>query len=184
MAAKGLAIEASVAEITHKLHEHLPTGQFLAAGLLEWSPRAATLRVWNGGVPDVLIVPADGSPIVRAASRKLPHGVVGPADFATDIDVYGVKEGDRIIAYSDGLIEARNNQGDMFGQERLERLMAAHRAHGGLFALLRDAVRDFRGAEPQTDDITLIELLCDRRLLEGQTGEEQTMDVQLPHSTA
>src|SRR3569623_642955 len=158
MAGKGLAIEAIVAEINHKLHEHLPTGQYLAACLLERS--------------------------LRAASRKLPLGVVGPAEFAADIVVYGIKEGDRIIAYSDGLIEARNNQGDMFGQERLERLMGAHRAHGGLFAKIRDAVRDFRGAEPQNDDITLIEMLCDRRLLEGQNGEEQTMGVQTPHSTA
>lgn len=184
MAAKGLSIEVIVAEINHKLHEHLPTGQFLAACLLEWSPRAATLRVWNGGVPDVLIVAADGSPIVRARSRNLPLGVAGPAEFAADVEVHGVKEGDRIIVYSDGLIEARDEQGEMFGQERLERLVAAHRAHDGLFAKIRDAVRDFRGEAPQNDDITLIEMSCDRRLLEGQNGEEQTMGVQPPHSTA
>lgn len=178
MAAKGFAIDDIVAEVNRKLHEHLPTGQFLAACLLEWNPRAATLRIWNGGVPDVLIVSGDGGPLVRAPSRNLPLGVVDDAEFAANIEVHRVKESDRIIAYSDGLIEARNTQGEMFGQERLERLINDKRVRGGLFAEIRDAVRQFRGDEPQNDDVTLIEIHCDRQLLGDKNGEQKIMSAQ------
>lgn len=45
MAAKGFGITAIAAEINRKLHLNLPTGQFLAACLLEWTPRAGTVRL-------------------------------------------------------------------------------------------------------------------------------------------
>lgn len=100
--------------------------------------------------------------------------MVGDAEFAANIEVHRVKESDRIIAYSDGLIEARNTQGEMFGQERLERLINDKRVRGGLFAEIRDAVRQFRGEEPQNDDVTLIEIRCDRQLLGDQSGEQKS----------
>lgn len=181
MAAKGLAIELIAAEINRKLHRNLPTGQFLAACLLEWSPRGGRVRVWNGGVPDVLIVAEDGEVVFRAPSRHLPLGVVGDEGFEVHVETRGVRRGDRIIAYSDGLIEARNGRDEMFGQGRLEGLIARHGARGRLFEELRDAVRHFRGGEPQNDDVTLIEILCDEGVLEDRAEEEIPMSPPAVH---
>lgn len=175
MAAKGFGITAIAAEINRKLHLNLPTGQFLAACLLEWTPRAGTVRIWNGGMPDVLIVGAHHGTVYKAASRNLPLGVVGGAGFEADTETRPVQDGDRIVLYSDGLIEARNAAGEMFGQPRLERLITDNRERSRLFQEVWDAVRGFRGDEPQNDDVALVEVLCDPRLLSDIGGPTTTM---------
>lgn len=181
MAAKGLAIELIAAELNRKLHRNLPTGQFLAACLLDWSPRGGRVRIWNGGVPDVLIVAEAGEVVFRAPSRHLPLGVVGDEEFEVHVETRAVCRGDRIIAYSDGLIEARNNRDEMFGQRRLEGLIACYGARGRLFEELQDAVRHFRGGEPQNDDVTLIEILCDEGVLEDRAEEGAPMSPPAVH---
>jgi sigma-B regulation protein RsbU (phosphoserine phosphatase) len=40
----------------------------------------------------------------------------------------GMNPGDRLVFFSDGLVEARNDRDDFFGNERLERLLAVHAA--------------------------------------------------------
>jgi phosphoserine phosphatase RsbU/P len=68
-----------------------------------------------------------------------------------------LQDGDRLLLYTDGLIEARNADGDFFGLDRLEATLA----HG--FALPLDAaaddmlrVIDAWSGQPQGDDFTIV----------------------------
>jgi sigma-B regulation protein RsbU (phosphoserine phosphatase) len=66
--------------------------------------------------------------------------------------------GDRLILYSDGIVEARNGEGEEFGYERFS-LYALQNSGNSLesFRLgLLDEVRAFSGTESFEDDVTLL----------------------------
>jgi sigma-B regulation protein RsbU (phosphoserine phosphatase) len=67
--------------------------------------------------------------------------------------------GDLLIFYTDGLVEARNDRGDEYGDARVQRAVA--RAAGSRTAReVRDAVlgdlSNFKGDQEQSDDLTLV----------------------------
>ena len=68
--------------------------------------------------------------------------------------------GDGVIFCTDGLIEAHNPKGEMFGSPRLRRLVSEHqRVEKGLTAILIEELERFTGEGiEQEDDITLVEL--------------------------
>jgi sigma-B regulation protein RsbU (phosphoserine phosphatase) len=71
--------------------------------------------------------------------------------------------GDRLVLFTDGITEARNAEGEEFGEERLIAFAAEHRACSApaLQARLVDAVATFTSGRFQ-DDATLIVLAVDR----------------------
>lgn len=65
-----------------------------------------------------------------------------------------------LLIGTDGIWEARNEQGEMFGKDRLRDTMKAHATKSAddiAQAIINDVVR-FRDGSPQTDDITLVVL--------------------------
>jgi serine phosphatase RsbU (regulator of sigma subunit) len=68
--------------------------------------------------------------------------------------------GDDLLFYSDGLVEAHNSQGEMFGFPRLQGLVKAHRSgDSSLISLLLSELIRFTGKNwDQEDDITLVTL--------------------------
>jgi sigma-B regulation protein RsbU (phosphoserine phosphatase) len=67
--------------------------------------------------------------------------------------------GDRLICFTDGVTEAANESGELFGEERLLRLLVEHRSRSAseLRELILSAVSDFSG-EGFQDDLTLVAL--------------------------
>jgi sigma-B regulation protein RsbU (phosphoserine phosphatase) len=64
-----------------------------------------------------------------------------------------LQPGDRIVAYTDGIPEARNAAGEMFGEERLHEIMRG----GGMGVTVLAAVREWRGeAMEDADDLTIV----------------------------
>jgi sigma-B regulation protein RsbU (phosphoserine phosphatase) len=74
--------------------------------------------------------------------------------------VLDLAPGDRLVAFSDGVTEAEDVAGRMFGDERLRETLDAcgRRDAAGMVAAVQDAIRDFVGDAPQSDDITLLAL--------------------------
>ncbi|MDE3187902.1 MAG: SpoIIE family protein phosphatase [Acidobacteriota bacterium] len=66
--------------------------------------------------------------------------------------------GDLLLLFSDGVTEARNQQGDPFGTDRLEECVRANRDldPADLVAVIRNAVRDFTGTDRLRDDLTSV----------------------------
>lgn len=156
--AEGTGLEAMVAEINDALREILPTGMFFAAALLEYVPERMGLRLWSGGLPDALLRRAEGGPIEHIDSRNLPMGVVGSNELEPKVKSLQVARGDRLYLYSDGVVEARDMEEELFGVDRLEKCVRS--APEGAFDDIVGTLERFRGNHPQDDDITLLELVC------------------------
>ena len=67
-------------------------------------------------------------------------------------------QGDRLLFYSDGLTEARNGEGRLYGEERVCRILC-EKGEGDIQAVIEKAVADWRShldGGPAEDDLTLI----------------------------
>ena len=82
----------------------------------------------------------------------------------TDIPYLGnetrLERGDRLLLYTDGVTEAMNEQEEMYGEERLEQLLAGTSGMNVTETVmrLREDIRNFAGEAQQYDDITILEL--------------------------
>ncbi|EJO94063.1 response regulator receiver protein [Ectopseudomonas mendocina DLHK] len=156
MTAKGHALAEILREINAKLKRILPVGVFCCATLLNISSQRGLLEVWNGGLPDGYLLHGDGRPRQALVSRHLPLGILEPAAFSDRCEVYPLAEGDRIFLLSDGVLEACNQQGQLFGEERLLALLDANRQPQALFEEIQRALVEFRG-EVQ-DDVSMLQV--------------------------
>jgi sigma-B regulation protein RsbU (phosphoserine phosphatase) len=69
-----------------------------------------------------------------------------------------VKPGQIVLLTTDGIFEAHNPAGDMFGKARFKEVVRQNAGleAEGLRKAVFEAVTEFRGTEPQEDDITLV----------------------------
>jgi serine phosphatase RsbU (regulator of sigma subunit)/predicted ester cyclase len=93
-------------------------------------------------------------------ARGMPLGLMPGMSYEEKETVLGPGEG--VLFYTDGLVEAHNPKGEMFGTPRLRGLLSEHpEAGSGLSATLLEELRRFTGEGwEQEDDITLLTLEC------------------------
>lgn len=127
----------------------------LFMGILELD--GLMLRYVNAGHnPQFLIRRAGG--IEPLASTGLPIALY--AGHGYEEATVALEAGDLLFFYTDGLVEAENAAGDMFGAERLQALLAQVQS-SELDAILQQVdaqVRAFRGAVEPLDDATMMAL--------------------------
>ena len=68
--------------------------------------------------------------------------------------------GDLLFFYTDGLVETENEKGEMFGAERLQRILSSQPSQGIDMVLhqVEDQVAAFRGKAEPFDDATMMAL--------------------------
>lgn len=121
---------------------------FVTATYLWFDMQQRTVSVSNAGHPSPVLVRD------REIRELGPHGVllgrfpVARYESATE----RVEDGDRIAAWTDGIVEARNARDEAFGDERLHALL---RERAGADAIL-DAVHRWRAANDDADDLTIV----------------------------
>ena len=100
--------------------------------------------------------------LLRAGGQKsnlhstgMPLGLLRKASFGCE--QIQLADGDKIIAFSDGVTEAQNGQSEGFESTLLELARAcSHLAVQDLHDVLVDAILKFRAGEPFRDDMTLL----------------------------
>ncbi|MGE3846838.1 MAG: PP2C family protein-serine/threonine phosphatase [Gammaproteobacteria bacterium] len=156
MVARGHALEQMAQELNRKVRETLPRDRFLSAALIEIYPDSGTVSVWNGGMPEILLRGAAGSLRKGFRSTYLPLGVLPPEEFDARPVRRQLRENDTLFCYSDGVIEALDAGGAMFGQARVK-LCVTGGTHDSV-AAVRTALEAHVGAVPQQDDISMLEV--------------------------
>ncbi|MGE3539888.1 MAG: SpoIIE family protein phosphatase [Candidatus Tectimicrobiota bacterium] len=180
MTAKGYAIGDILCEMNQRLKLILPTGVFCAACLMDLDGTYSTLTFWNGGIPDVLLWQPQHGALRRLPSHHLPLGVVDNARLDRSVEMLAVSPGERIYAYTDGVIEVSNPQGELFGQKRLEAYFARGLPPEQMFEALCAGLHAFRAGSPQADDLTLLEITCDACLAEQTSAALMRASVSQP----
>ncbi|WP_369985522.1 SpoIIE family protein phosphatase [Thalassolituus sp.] len=170
MTAKGFGLREVLREVNQKLKSVLPVGFFCCAAAVDMAPDRQAASVWMGGVPDCYLLRKDGQMIETLSSRHLPLGVMSADKFNDQMTEFSMAMGDRLFLWSDGIIEARNEYGDMFGQERLLNVVrdSAHANH--VFDDIQRAVDEFVDGTEQDDDTTLIEVIMTDMLEREESG--------------
>lgn len=73
---------------------------------------------------------------------------------------------DQLIVYSDGLTEAVNFNGEMFGDEKFENCINNHKLEKSIFSFLVDGFNNYCGGINPDDDVTLVCIPCTSNLTE------------------
>jgi serine phosphatase RsbU (regulator of sigma subunit) len=96
--------------------------------------------------------------VTDLSARGMPLGLMPKMSYEEKETVLGPGEG--VLFYTEGLIEAHNPQGEMFGTPRLRNLLSQHSMGGAdLSAALLEELYSFTGEGwEQEDDITLLSL--------------------------
>lgn len=131
------------------------TGEmFLTAAVVEVNPAIGRCRYANAGHPPLLLVTPDG------VAELAPTGpLLGPLSTGWATEDRPLERGTVLVAYTDGLVEARDPSGRQFGTERLISLVAAHRTAGPerITTACIDAVRAATQGR-LVDDLTIVAL--------------------------
>ena len=140
------------------LQQSNPMTMFVTAIQGVYDPITGELTVANGGHPSPLIVRSDGTTEFLNAPAGLVLGLeenISYSNAQTKLEA-----GDTAILYSDGVTEARNPEGDEYGNEKLLNLFRGQPPASPEEAskTLLDAIDKHAQGAPQHDDITSLAL--------------------------
>ncbi|HYG98240.1 MAG TPA: PP2C family protein-serine/threonine phosphatase [Terriglobales bacterium] len=154
-----LVAGADPSQIAAEVNAHLcslrPLGPFVTMFLAQLDPASGEMTYCNAGhFPPVLLPSRNkfstlecGGPLLGA----LP-------ETAYELGQHSLKPGDTLVAYSDGVIECRNDKDEEFGTERLisEASRLTHESAQMTLLTLLGAVQDFTAGQPVCDDMSLM----------------------------
>jgi serine phosphatase RsbU (regulator of sigma subunit) len=150
---------SSPGEVLERVNETLvariPPNMFVTCFYAILHPKSASLSYANAG-HDLPYLHRNGE-AEELRARGMPLGLMpgmGYEEKEIELDA-----GDGIFFYSDGLVEAHDPQGEMFGFPRLRALIAEHGEGRALGDFLMEELYSFVGEGwEQEDDITLLTL--------------------------
>lgn len=168
MTEKGFGLPAIVREVNRKVREWSPIGRFVAATFVSVDAREATVSVWNGGNPPVIMVNEQGEEVHRFLSKHLPLGIANDENMDDSVERMSFGPGAQLIACSDGVVEAMSPGGEEFGIDRLAQSGAGARGERRMHAL-NAALNEHLAGAAAHDDLSLIIVDC-------SAGAEQERD--------
>jgi phosphoserine phosphatase RsbU/P len=103
------------------LAERRIEAQFVSLIYAVWDDEHRTLTVANSGLPRPIFVHGGKNEVIEATG--LPLGLFDEADY--DEFKFKMKPGDMFVFFSDGMLDARNRAGELFGRRRVEEIVAS-----------------------------------------------------------
>ena len=136
------------------LAERRIEAQFVSLIYAVWDDEHRTLLVANSGLPRPVLVHEGKNSIIEATG--LPLGLFDDASY--DEFRFKMKPGDMFVFFSDGILDARNRQGELFGRGRVEKIIAecADQSADSVVASLFQAVAEHSAGVETFDDQTVL----------------------------
>jgi len=141
--------------VNEALSARIPPNMFVTCFYALLDPETGRLSYANAGHDLPYLRRGNDAEQLRA--RGMPLGLMSGVDYEEGHDY--LRQGDGILFYSDGLVEAHNQHREMFGSPRLRRLIMEHDEERALSEVLLEELYTFTGEGwEQEDDITLLTL--------------------------
>ncbi len=140
------------------------TGRFMTLFLLELRLDSGGLAYVRAGHDPALLYDPATDAFAELSGRGIPLGIDGSWRYQENV-VPGLPSGAVLALGTDGIWEARNAAGEMYGKDRLRRVLRAAAA-GSARSVAQAALADleaFLDGEPRRDDVTLVVVKAARR---------------------
>lgn len=157
MAQKGISIAQIAYTVNDMLLKLLPDDMFFAAALIEIDESGKHFSVWNGSMPQLSVFSPTGVVKKRFESQHMAMGILDRNQFDSSIERYEAEYGDRLIGFSDGVIEVENPAGEMLGEEGIENIVQANPQIK--MPEIIQQVHKFRENQEQLDDFTMVQYI-------------------------
>jgi phosphoserine phosphatase RsbU/P len=136
------------------LAERRIEAQFVSIIYAVWDDEQRTLTVSNSGLPRPIFVHNGTNEVIEATG--LPLGLFDEAEY--DEFQFRMKSGDMFVFFSDGILDARNQEGELFGRGRVEKIVAqcAEKSASCVVDSIFKAVADHSAGVETFDDQTVV----------------------------
>jgi len=140
--------------VNNSLGERRIDAQFVSIIYAVWDEARRTLQVANSGLPRPIYCHDGKVEIIEATG--LPLGLFDDAEY--DEFTFRAKPGDMFVFFSDGILDARNTEGELFGRQRVEQIVArcAGRPADYVVDCLFKAVEEHAAGVEAFDDQTVV----------------------------
>ena len=154
--------EMSVAEImtraNRRTKKDIKSGMFVALLYAVLNSKNKTLSLCSAGQtqPIYLSTKSGVAELVQTEGDTFPLGIFEDTEYQeTRLEL---SPGDKVVFYTDGIVEAMNEQKEIFGFDRLQEVVQAARSTSTetLLKKILNSVNQFVGNAPQHDDLTVI----------------------------
>jgi serine phosphatase RsbU (regulator of sigma subunit)/sugar lactone lactonase YvrE len=150
--------EEIMSSVNRSLYAKLGERMFAALCLVAVDPSSGQLELANAGLCEPLLKGAEGARYLDSPGPRFPLGVFAGTTYQSR--ALAMAGSDAVLLYSDGVPEARNPEGDLFGYEALRELVAGLDTASLSAEQIRDAVvrevRRFAVGAPQSDDVAVV----------------------------
>ena len=150
--------EKVLAEVNTLLESENDAGMFVTVFYGIFDSQTGELTYSNGGHNPPLIVHPDGSSDYLEMPSGIALGMFADMDFESRKTQ--LRKGETALFYTDGVTEAMNSNDELYGEDRLQEVVAGI-VRDGSSDVSKDvvkSVRDFAGDAEQSDDITCVSL--------------------------
>jgi serine phosphatase RsbU (regulator of sigma subunit)/predicted ester cyclase len=143
-------------QVNDLLVSDIPPNMFVTCFYAILDPESGRLRYANAG-HDLPYLHRGRGEAEELRARGMPLGLMPGMSYEEKETI--VQAGESALFYSDGLVEAHDPKGEMFGFPRLQALIAEHGRERSLGEFLLEELYSFVGESwEQEDDITLLTL--------------------------
>jgi len=148
--------EVVLTQVNEDLSADNPSLLFVTLFMGTLNIRNGILDYCNGGHNPPYIIRAGGEIESLAMTGGIALGVMEGVEFQSKRIT--LHRGDALFVYSDGVTEAMNDKHELFSEARLEEELARLKGLpvGDIIAGVMEAIHNYSGDEPQTDDITVM----------------------------
>ncbi len=153
----GMAPAMMARQLNEQLCADLPRGRFITAWLGELNSSDGTLRSFSAGQAPLFRYDAADGAVEILRADTMPLGICRDMEISIS-DPVVMQPGDAFAIISDGILEARNPTGGLFGVDRAVQVIRANhrRSAEQVYAALRSALVHFTQGVTATDDRTAI----------------------------
>ena len=131
--------------------------RFVTLFLLQLDPASRTFRYINAGHPAGFVLSESGDIRKVLNSTSMPLAVTPDAEFPVNPPVT-LESGDLVLLVTDGIPEARDSGGTLFGPDRMLEIVRSNLKCPAreIITRIQQAVRDFTGRRKPEDDVTCV----------------------------
>jgi sigma-B regulation protein RsbU (phosphoserine phosphatase) len=153
-----LTVSDSMMRANRRLKKDVKSGMFVALLYAVLNSQDKSVSLCSAGQTQPVHVSAKSgkAALIETEGDTFPLGILDDVNY--EETRLRLETGDKVVFYTDGIVEAMNAQEEMFGFERLLEIVQSSQSTtaDGLLNEIVNKVKDFTGSAPQHDDLTII----------------------------